>query len=326
MFPSRPLKRKLIFSHDMLDKPHICEELDIAIKNSDIKRIHMQLDLLVEKDFKYLEDYLKGISEFNIFRFILIQDIELFKKVDHIDNNLIKRYHKLIITTVTPEFYLQLFCEIIKDVTNIKYCVDDIVNSPIPKIQIRKILSLLLDNNLITLHDFMTKLCTNLITHYTNTNREKDFKIACETMLHFNFHYSCSLDTLILIVDDVFENNNNFEMSQNSSNHEGSTLYENIINYFNMFSKEALKKMYNETRAITIIKRFWLNCWWSSSHSFYKIKRLEEYYEMFEPDTSDKLDEYGTLIKQRATLPAGRKRFNNLKQLMTLVKGKFDII
>ena len=51
---------------------------------------------------------------------------------------------------------------------------------------------------------------------------------------------------------------------------------------------------------------------------------LEEYYEMFEPDSSYKPDEYIKLIKQRTTLSAGRKRFDNLGQLMTLLKGKFE--
>ena len=324
MFPNRPLKRKLIFTHDMLDKPHICESLDIAINRCDIKQIHKQLDMLEEKDFKYLEDYLKSISETNIFNFIKIQDIELFKKVNEMDPNFIKRYHKLVICTVTPDFYLTLFREIIKDITNIKYCIDDIITTPIPKIQIREILSLLLDNNFITLHDFMTKLCTYLIIYYTNTHREKDFKIACEIMLHFNFHYGCTIETLIHIIDDVFETNNNFELPM--SNLEGNVLYNNICKYFNLFSKEALTKKYNETHSVAMISQFWMNCLWTPSHSYYKIKRLEEYHEMFDPDNSSKTDEYIDLIKQRETLPAGRKRFNNLGQLMTLLKGKFENI
>jgi len=91
MFPNRPLKRKLIFSHDMLEKPHICDALNIAINKRNIKQIHKQLDMLEEKDFKYLEDYLKSISESNIFSFIELQDIELFKKVNQMDPNFIKR-------------------------------------------------------------------------------------------------------------------------------------------------------------------------------------------------------------------------------------------
>ena len=337
MFPNRPLKRKLIFSHDMLEKPHICDALNIAINKRNIKQIHKQLDMLEEKDFKYLEDYLKSISESNIFSFIELQDIELFKKVNQMDPNFIKRYHKLVICTVTPDFYLTLFHEIIKDITNIKYCIDDIVSSPIPKIQIRKILSLLLDNNFITLHDFMIKLCTNLITtnlitYDINIHCEKNFKIACETMLHFNFHYGCTIETLIHIIDDVFATNNNFQLPMNEfgpvndSTFDGVNLYTNIVHYFYRFGKEALTKKYNNTHAVTVISRFWLNCLWTSSHGYYKIKRLEEYYEMFEPDSSDKSDEYIKLIKQRTTLPAGRKRFNNLGQLMTLLKGKFESI
>jgi hypothetical protein len=314
MFHSRPLKRKLIFSHEMLDKPHVCEALDIAINKGDLKQIHKQLDMLEEKDFKYLEDYLKSISETNIFYLIELQDIEIIKKVNLMDPNFIKRYHKLVICTVTPDFYLSLFIEIIKDITNIKYFINDIVDSPIPKIQIRKILSLLLDNNFITFHDFMTKLCTNLFSYYTHTNNEKDFKIACETILHFNFHYGCPVETLIHIIDDVFENNNDF------------SIYFKICHYINLFSKEALTKKYNKTHAVAKISRFWLNCLWTPSHGYNKIKRLEEYYEMFDPDNYDKSDEYINLIKQRTTLPASRERFINLGKLMTLLKNKFENI
>jgi hypothetical protein len=321
MFSSRPLKRKLIFSYDMLEKPHICELLDIAINKRNINQIHKQLDLLEEKDYKYLEDYLKSISESNIFSFIELQDIELFKKVHQIDSNFIKRYHKLIICTVTPDFYVSLFCEIIKDITNIKYCIDDIISSPISKIQIRKILSLMLDKQFITLHDFMTKLCSNLITYIINTKREKDFKIACEIMLHFNYHYGCIIETLILIIDDVFETNNNFNLYNNVP--DDTDIYIKICNYINLFSKKNLTHKYNKIHSIAVISRFWLYCLWTSSHSYYKIKRLEEYHEMFDVDNSDKPNEYNELIKRRIILPAGRERFNNLSKLMKLLKDKF---